>query len=57
MIEHAKISSLVKQVFTLDPTYKIADLDTPKLPKTNLRPDLAPELMREIPRLIYHSCD
>ena len=55
--ERAKISSLVKQVFTLDPLFKKEDLDTPKLPRTNLRPDLVPELMADLPRVIYHSCD
>ena len=55
--EKAKISSLVKQVFTLDPLFTKEDLDTPKLPRTNLRPDLVPELMANLPRVIYHSCD
>ena len=55
--EMAKISSLVKQVFTLDPLFKIEDLDTPKLPRTNLRPDLVPDLIANLPRVIYHSCD
>ena len=57
VVENATISSLVKQVFTLDPLYKKEDLDGVKLPRTNLRPDLVPELMQELPRVIYHSCD
>ena len=57
VVENAKISSLVKQVFTLDPTFTKEDLDTPKLPRTNLRPDLVPEMMAALPRVIYHSCD
>ena len=57
ILEHAKVSNLVKQVFTLDPTSAIKDLDTKKIPRTNLRPDLVPELLREMPRLIYHSYD
>ena len=57
VVENAKISSLVKQVFTLDPTFVKEDLDTGKLPRTNLRPDLVPELMAALPRVIYHSCD
>ena len=28
-----------------------------KLPQTSLRPDLVPELLREMPRMIYYSCD
>ena len=51
--ERAKISSLVKQVLTLDPLFKKEDLDTPKLPRTNLRPDLVPDLMADLPRVIY----
>ena len=42
VVENATISSLVKQVFTLDPLYKKEDLDGVKLPRTNLRPDLVP---------------
>ena len=57
VVENAKISSLVKQVFTLDPLFTKEDLDTVKLPRTNLRPDLVPELMANLPRVIYHSCD
>ena len=57
VVENAKISSLVKQVFILDPTFVKEDLDTGKLPRTNLRPDLVPELMAALPRVIYHSCD
>jgi hypothetical protein len=57
VMETAKMSNLVKQVCTLDPTFKATDLDTAKLPRTNLRPDLVPELMKELPRIIYHSCD
>ena len=57
VVETAKISSLVKQVFTLDPTFVKEDLDSGKLPRTNLRPDLVPELMAALPRVIYHSCD
>ena len=57
VVENAKISSLVKQVFTLDPTFTKEDLDTPKLPRTNLRPDLVPEMLAALPRVIYHSCD
>ena len=57
VVENAKISSLVKEVFTLDPTFTKADLDTPKLPRTNLRPDLVPEMLAALPRVIYHSCD
>ena len=53
MVENAKISSLVKQVFTLDPLFKKEDLDGVKLPRTNLRP----EMMQQLPRVIYHSCD
>jgi len=44
-------------VFTLDPLFKKEDLDGVKLPRTNLRLDLVPELMQELPRVIYHSCD
>ena len=40
VVENAKISSLVKQVFTLDPLFTKEDLDSAKLPRTNLRPDL-----------------
>ena len=57
MVENAKISGLVKQVFTLDPLFKKEDLDGAKLPRTNLRPDLVPEMMQQLPRVIYHSCD
>ena len=57
VVENAKISSLVKQVFTLDPIFVKEDLDTGKLPRTNLRPDLVPELLAALPRVIYHSCD
>ena len=57
VMEHAKLSGIVKQVFTLDPTFGIEDLDTFKLPKTNVRVDLVPELMSQLPRIIYHSCD
>ena len=57
VVENAKISSLVKQVFTLDPTFVKEDLDSGKLPRTNLRPDLVPELLAALPRVIYHSCD
>ena len=34
VVENAKISSLVKQVFTLDPLFTKEDLDTVKLPRT-----------------------
>jgi len=57
VVENAKISSPVKQVFTLDPTFVKEDLDTGKLPRTNLRPDLVPELLAALPRVIYYSCD
>eukprot|EP00435_Cladocopium_sp_Y103_P049886 s750_g15.t1 len=57
VMEHAKLSNIVKRVFTLDPTFKKQDLDSEKFPMTNLRPDLVPELMRDICRVIYHSCD
>ena len=57
VVENAKISSLVKQVFTLDPTFVKEDLDSGKLPRTNLWPDLVPELLAALPRVIYHSCD
>ena len=57
VMEHAKLSGIVKQVFTLDPTFGIGDLDKFKLPKTNVRVDLVPELMAELPRIIYHSCN
>ena len=58
VVENAKISSLVKQVFTLDPLFKKEDLDgVKKLPRTNLRTDLVPEMMLQLPRVIYHSCD
>ena len=57
VMEHAKLSGIVKQVFTLDPTFGIGDLDRFKLPKTNVRVDLVPELMAELPRIIYHSCN
>ena len=33
MLEHAKLSSIVKQVFTLDPTFGVKDLDGFKLPR------------------------
>ena len=55
VMENAKLSGIVKQVFTLDPTFGIKDLDTFKLPKVNVRPDLVPELLAELPRIIYHS--
>ena len=56
--KNAKVSSLMMQVFTLDPLFKEdLDTDTVKFPRTNLGPDLVPELTRELPRLIYHSCD
>ena len=57
VMETAKLSGIVKQVFTLDPTFTIKDLDSYRLPKANVRPDLVPELMSELPRIIYHSCD
>ena len=57
VMETAKLSGIVKQVFTLDPTFSIKDLDSYRLPKANVRPDLVPELMSELPRIIYHSCD
>ena len=57
VLDKAKVSNIAKQVFTLDPAFQIEDLDGPKLPRTNLRPDLVPQLMRELPRLICHSCD
>ena len=57
VVENAKVSRLVKHVFTLDPLFKKEDLDGVKLPRTNLRLDLVPELMQELPRVIYHSCD
>ena len=59
VVENAKISSLVKQVFTLDPLFKKEDLDgVKKLPRTNLRTDLMPEMMQQLPRVIYHElCD
>jgi len=37
----------------LDPLFKKEDLDGVKLPRTNLRP----EMMQQLPRVIYHSCD
>ena len=46
VVENAKISSLVKKVFTLEPLLKKEDLDGAKLPRTNLRPDLVPEMMQ-----------
>eukprot|EP00435_Cladocopium_sp_Y103_P013964 s4548_g3.t1 len=57
VMEHAKLSSIVKKVFTLDPTFTVKDLDSNKIPLTNLRPDLCPELLKELPRILYHSCD
>ena len=42
VVENAKISSLVKK----------EDLDGLKLPRTNLRPDLVPEMMAQLPRVI-----
>eukprot|EP00435_Cladocopium_sp_Y103_P069817 s912_g34.t1 len=57
VMSHAKLSNIVKRVFTLDPTFKKEDLDGNKFPMTNLRPDLAPELLKDLPRVIYHSCD
>eukprot|EP00435_Cladocopium_sp_Y103_P051583 s3086_g16.t1 len=47
-MEHAKLSNIVKRVFMLDPTFQKTDLDSDKFPLTNLRPDLVPELFREI---------
>eukprot|EP00435_Cladocopium_sp_Y103_P055531 s1992_g18.t1 len=57
VMAHAKLSNIVKRVFTLDPTFKKEDLDGNKFPMPNLRPDLAPELFKDLPRVIYHSCD
>ena len=57
VLENAKLSSIVKQVFTLDPTFGVKDLDGFKLPKANVRVDLVPELMAQLRRVIYHSCD
>ena len=57
VMENARMSNLVKQVFTLDPAFQGHGLDTVKIPRTNLRPDLVPELMKELPGVIYHSCD
>ena len=44
VLENAKLSSIVKQVFTLDPTFGVKDLDGFKLPKANVSVDLVPEL-------------
>ena len=53
VLEHAKLSKMVKQVFTLDPAFSVSDLDSPKLPRMNVRTDLVPKCSK----VIYHSRD
>ena len=51
VVENVKISSLVKTGVYFGPLFKKEDLDGAKLPRTNLRPDLVPEMMQQLPNL------
>ena len=58
MLEHAKFVKHREARFSrFVPAFAVADLNGFKLPKTNVRVNLVPEWMSQLPRLIYHSSD
>lgn len=57
-MKDAKISSLVKKLYTLDPEYTPERLDQvpSSWPPFNFKPQDSP-MFEQFPRLLYHSCD
>ena len=57
VVENAKISSLVKQVFYPGSTVHKGGPRLCEVAKDELEARLGPDLMASLPRVIYHSCD
>ena len=58
LLKEAKISSLVKCLYTLDPDFTPERLDEipPSWPQFNFEPKNSP-MFEQFPRVLYHSCD